>query len=507
MKKITIAVLLLFSTFLISCKKTELPTGSANTTFEKLNLGDIYTKEFIEKFTDKETITKESLSVDASISSSDQYIILFDNGRVYSLVSKIFFPIDLTDSPAVSVNNQYVLVTRDETYEVYHYLKAQKLHTFDKAEATYNFYYGRIEEKKTVEGEEVITNYEFSNYKPVEPTVNPDENPLQEVIGLTIKDYTYVSNSTGITVFKNKVFYSHYFFEVGYDDHYFLENGNIVIQNIIELDANAADYTYIDSNVKYKLVHYLYDVASKKAKVIDLGIKIDFLQHKSEQFPINVDAMISFKTIDSQAKLIVPITRVGSLSNNLKLREVPLVAGEITDFTPLTENAFVAETSSGYFLFNAKNEIINNFSFNKMTYGDYLFRNETVLLYNRGSNSAFIYNLKNSELLHSGYEFVKVMTEHYAFLKKGDTYYLYDGTLKPLVGELSFHLSQNVYLLEGDETTKYYFYDGTLLFEASDTNAVHRRYYGEGEIIYIFSYTASGAQEHLVLRVKHISLS
>ena len=148
MKKITIVVLLLFSTFLISCKKTELPTGSANTTFEKLNLGDIYTKEFIEKYTYKETITKESLSVDASISSSDQYIILFDNGRVYSLVSKMFFPIDLTDSPAVSVNNQYVLVTRDETYEVYHYLKAQKLHTFDKTEATYNFYYGRIEEKK-----------------------------------------------------------------------------------------------------------------------------------------------------------------------------------------------------------------------------------------------------------------------------------------------------------------------------------------------------------------------
>lgn len=501
MKKIVIALLLLFSVSLVSCKKNELPSGSANTSFEKLTIGEIYTKELIENMDEKETITKEHVAVDADINFSDSYLIKFSNNRVYSISSKTFFPIDLTDSPTVSTNNQYVLVTFAEKYEVYHYIKAELLYRFNKADATYTFNYNNIYEEKDVDGETVTKTYKFSNYQPIDEPVVVDENPIADLGFFTIGKYAYRDDSVGVTIFKENKLYAHYFFEVGYENHFYLENGNILIQHVLRLPNDSDEYTYIDSNVKYKLTHYLYDVASKTAKVVNLNILIQFLQYKSEQFPIKVDNMIGFNTIDSAARLIVPIDRMGSLSNGLKLREVQLEFGQVNELMAFNEKSFAIGIDYGYYLINDKNELINSMTFNRGVYNSRLFKNETLLLRNIATDAIFIYNLRTGELLHKGYQHVHD-NDSMVLLLKDDAYYSFNGELTKLDGEFGYTVHSSIYTVRDGTTYKHYYKDGTHLFNTDTNDMTAVSHYGQGEIIFILSYSNEGIKHHYVLRLK-----
>ena len=508
MKKTILIFLLLFSTLLVGCTKKET-TGGANTTHPKVNLKDIYTKDYFEQQKiSVVTVSVGTIQHESAIVDQNWYLIQFASNKVYS--THLNKDLDFEPSMAVDVDisNHYIYVENPTEYLIFHTITLEKLHTLPKDSTKYAYTFERfyILVEDIVDGENVFNaRYNFLRYQPVD-NADPSESPLILPGSFKINDYTYDQTANGVIIYKDDAFYAHYYYEAAHDNSFFLANGNILTQHKINLPEEALEYDYIESGVKYKLMHYLFEVSSKKVKVVDLPINILSLQSKSEETPYNVDNYITFNTIDAVSKTIVKIIRQGALSNSLKVSEIVLDFGTINSFKQLSVDTFFIRSGNGLFLVNGENKIINSIYIDYQNYSYFICDDATIIIYNDSTTKAFIYDLKDGKLLYEGYTYITVLTTGNRFaLEKDDEYYIYDnGNLEKIDGEFEELFGQPFYRVEKDGLYTYYHLDGTTLFKSDVVATIKAASepvsFGS---IRIFTYTYLGDTYHTYHRTSY----
>lgn len=92
--------------------------------------------------------------------------------------------------------------------------------------------------------------------------------------------FNYMTDAYGLVVNYDEIYFYDltkwiecvYSYEIPAGAQYFiLNNGNILVQELVTLPENAANYDYTDGIYKYDLVHTVVDVANKTASNLELG--------------------------------------------------------------------------------------------------------------------------------------------------------------------------------------------------------------------------------------------
>lgn len=507
MKKIVIILLFFLGTLLVGCKSNNVPNGSTNTSFDQEKISSIYTQELIDKFQPERTFNYITVDVDSMILRSNPRVIQFQNNRLYSIASDKFFPINVAEIANIDFSKSYVQVEMlDSTYKIYNMMTTELLYTFnfDSVNETTYYSYDFIENVKTDEaGEKTTVTHYFVNFLPGEKPIFNDNPILSNMYDMTVDNYGYRNSEIGIMMYKDDKYYASYLYNIEPDDIFLLENGNIIIQYLNEMPSDSTDYDVIIMDKRYKLTHHLYEIDKKQYRELDLGYLIDEISRKTEEFSFGVDNVITFRTIDPISKQRFEMMRIGSFSNDLKLKEVSFEFGGFGDLFPFNTNSYLVENDNrALFLVDGSNKVINSISFDIYNYRSSIYKNETIFLRDVNFGDVYIYNLRDSALLYSGYKFVDIV-EKYNFVIKDDKYYVFDGELKEIDAENLFFMEAPVYIALKDGTYTFYYLDGTTLFEASDSDYNVRYHYDSlnQEEVYIFTYKALGITTHTILRV------
>ena len=507
MKKFVVVLLLLFSTMLFGCKKKE-NTGGANTTHPNMFLKDIYTQALIdsEKAQTYElktgTLKRESL-----IAEVTEYYIRFDSGHIYSMTTNSDFAFDPTLAINTITSGNYIRIDYTDKHLIFHKVTARLLYTLPKeATLNYTFNMSSIIVRELVDGVfEEKQRYLFNGYDPIDETSSPEETPVQLPDSKKIDDYYYDETSTGITVYHKDAFHTHYYFEAGYDSHHYLSNGDIISQHKILLPKETKEYTYVSLGDKYKLVHYLFSVREKKVKMVDLGIDIFAIMPTSDKTPYNVDNILAYMTIDKISKTVVPLPRLGSISNDLKIKEVVLDFGMPDQIYPYSPDSYLMKSGTGLYLIDGENKIINSMYVDFNNYRIDPIDHEMVLIYHITTRDAFIYNLRDGTLLHSNYKYIEELqsNERYLF-EKDDKSYIFDGKMNEVNGQMELLSISNVYLITTETSYMYYFFDGTKLFESSVKAIIESPFYPDVPT-YVFTYKLDGETFHTYIKIIDIA--
>lgn len=431
--------------------------------------------------------------------------MVFSNNKVYSLETNKYFDIDQAGLSHVIYSYQYILANYETKYLVYHYLTGELLYNIPRNQNDdYLFNEDYISVRGLNQSGDYVEKerYEFRDYKPLVQDGLEKEDPLKVERKIKVKDYSYSFGVSGVSIYKDNKFYSYYAYDSGFKDYFVLESGNILTSHQIQVDFLSDDYDYLVNGAKYKMYYYLYDVKEKKAIRKNIPIIIEMVVRKQENFPCEVDAMITFKTIDPLTKTVSQNFRLGSIDNKLNIREVNLGVGEIYDFYPINENLFVIQAGvNDLFLIDGNNNILNTFIYNKQDYTHIIFDNETIMLVSKDFlQHVFIYNLRTSELLHEGYRYIN-RVKNQVILKKDDNYYAYNGDFTQLEEPYSY-LSGGapVYIKKNGALYDYYHEDGTFLFSSNSMYAYYQLERTTGLKIHIYSYEINGVIKHCIVK-------
>jgi hypothetical protein len=452
---------------------------------------------------EKEVPETRTLEVNANIVECNAYIIHFSNNEVYSISSKKFF--ELGGTYTVTFKNlEYVKISYDNKHMIYHYKTAKLLYTLDiDPNVRYTFERYTITVEDLVEGEyELRKVYRFDDYEPIEEDL--EFKPIDLSNYRTIKEYAYKTDTDGITVYKNGKFYAYYYYEENHTRTFYLPNGNMLFYHEEELDADAEEYDFNDGYDKYNYYYLLYDLAAKKIKKVALPIIINNIVLYDDAFGfIKVDAGLDFNAIDPKTKMLTR-DRIGSINNDLKIKEINFEFGEMDDFYAYHNNRFlIISREAGAFLVDGKNnKIISSFEYDKYLQLTPL-PGETVALYDDYNEKIHIYSLETGKAIHSEYDLLGIIDTNILLLEKDDKYYRYDGSLhlldgKPIVLEYG---NVPMYIIERDDGYDYYMSNGVKLFKAADANALVKRDYifEDMKTFYIFSYTVDGVIKHCIV--------
>lgn len=506
MKKILTVLLLLSSFLLVGCEKFQKDKiGGPNTSYENLEIKKIFTKGVIDFFKPETKLTITTLEENAWLEYSNSRIMVFSNNKVYSLETNKYFDIDQAGLSHVIYSYQYILANYETKYLVYHYLTGDLLYNIPRNQNDdYLFNEDYISVRGLNQSGDYVEKerYEFRDYKSLVQDGLEKEDPLKVERKIKVKDYSYSFGVSGVSIYKDNKFYSYYAYDSGFKDYFVLESGNILTSHQIQVDFLSDDYDYLVNGAKYKMYYYLYDVKEKKAIRKNIPIIIEMVVRKQENFPCEVDAMITFKTIDPLTKTVSQNFRLGSIDNKLNIREVNLGVGEIYDFYPINENLFVIQAGvNDLFLIDGNNNILNTFIYNKQDYTHIIFDNETIMLVSKDFlQHVFIYNLRTSELLHEGYRYIN-RVKNQVILKKDDNYYAYNGDFTQLEEPYSY-LSGGapVYIKKNGALYDYYHEDGTFLFSSNSMYAYYQLERTTGLKIHIYSYEINGVIKHCIVK-------
>jgi hypothetical protein len=486
MKKIIIFVIILGSLLLGGCtdKKGEIIKDGANASYPELYLKDAFTGQFWETFQTRRTMSMNNVDIeDGAIVEYNALAIVYPNSVVYSILNKKFFYINNPSQATVSLGNrQYVLAEDPNEFRVYSLLTTEGLYTYVKdPKITVNFYNDYIEKFELVNGVWELTDTKtFRNFKPVEPTDDDSFDPLAVPDNVNlINGYSYDNDATGIDIFKDGKYYARYYFEPLMEDFFVLGNGNILTLHLREiLDIEKEEYDFKQGGKYYDIFYYLYNVEDKNIRQVELPIYIDNIIQKSNFYKIGIDTLASFRSIDSRTKTITDVTRMGSLTNNLEIKEFNFdfdISNFNIEYIEGTRN-YIFENNVGAFLVNDKNKVINALLYDSNIYNLHVYDNETAVLVNSNTQKAYIYKLSDSTRVVPGeYEFMGILSGGVKtiILKRGTQFYRYDGNLHEILGEVTLYdRYRGIYLAKSEDDYKFYYADGTHLFSTTNLASV-----------------------------------
>ncbi len=493
MKKIIMFILILGSLLLGGCmgsKRGEIIKDGANASYDKLYLKDALSADFWANFDEIRTMSAfiiDEIPARTAPTETNAFAIRYAPTTIYSILNKKFFLINNESNATVHPfgDRQYLLSEDRNEFRVYSFLTTEGIYAFVKdPNYDYNFEDDYIEKFELIDGQwELKNTYYFEDYKAVEKA--GDFSPFLDLSQLLeVNGYYYQNDISGIDIFKNGKYYTRYYFEPLMDDYFILGNGNILTLHIREIpNIEVEDYDYTDSGLYYEYFYYLFDVKDKTVRLVELPIIIDALQPKSNFFPLSVDSMMWFRPVDPRTKTIVDVQKIGALMNNLEIKELEFdfnAGGLNIGYIKGTKN-YVFETDLGAFLVSDKNKVINSLLFNPNDYDFYYFDNETCVLVDSFTNDAYIYKLSDSSKVAEGeieYRGRFTGNRDILLLKKGNTYYKFDGTLQELSGDATvFDSARGIYYIKVGEEYRFYYIDGTSLFITKNLASVRRSSY------------------------------
>lgn len=487
MKK-RLIILVLFSFLLVGCSHST----------KKFVMKDAFPKKFTELMTPKVSMSHKTLNYDVEISQMNEFVIVFNDFSIYHVELEEFLQFDKTTTNFINLNGQYLLINNTNEYLVFSYKTGKKLLTLEKGLTfDFQFNYNEIIVRELIEGSyQEKEKYYFKDYDLLEEV--QEEDLLISPNLNKVKKYEYMSNSEGITLFKDGKFYTYYQFEENMKSWYFLENGNILTLYIKELPNDSKEYDFIDGVKKCKYKYVLYEISKKREKVVELNIIIGFLMPKNDQFPIGWDNVIGYKKIDKETKVLDEKSSNGGISNNLKtITPLEFDFGMPRDVTIIDGGLFALEMEYGIFLINGKNKIVNQLIFDVDSYGVDILRNATVMLTINGKT--IIYNLKKGESLKKDIEIIDSLNLDTYILKDNDKYYVFNGEFTEYDKEVS-KVNDMFYKVEGTTYFNYHFIDGNKIFN-TDQSVNYNSSYGGTYTLYVFSYPKGGAIVHEIVKV------
>ena len=276
--------------------------------------------------------------------------------------------------------------------------------------------------------------------------------------------YYYCYDGGKIMIYdKNLVLlYTYYYDSEGSHDMYILDDGNILVQYIIQEMDESKSFSYIENGKKYTLKTVLVNVEKKCATKKDFKYYVSSLRSnsylKSENgycFDERVENVATLYPIEKQRLLKSGNDKMTvNLTNGLKVKERldQIVDNQIPGTRPYSfQGRFVYDTPEGEILTNGESEVVGLFTYDYDEYtGDALI-NENFLIkngriYDYDLNLLFDYEIE-------GYQLKKMYNNSIIFSKEEEI-----TAYEDVSNSNGFKFSERT---EKEDATSYYRFDPT----------------------------------------------
>ena len=245
-----------------------------------------------------------------------------------------------------------------------------------------------------------------------------------------------------------------------------LENGNVLVQAVVELKDDAISYDFFEDGEKYDIVYDMIDPAAKAVNSVEFGYYIENLEQPAEDSAYSEKALnianvycITNDRVDRNAKTMV-------IDNELKvLFDVTSVFGSnIQNITAVAKDRYLVERVMGtdeYGWPAVVKEVLNG----KGEHITYLSENVEL------TAGAVVYNGKlfdlNMKLVEAVKEFDFIDAgSGYAIFHKDGEYFIYNGGKEPkLIGNIWPEIYEFGYVLDNGAERVLYGANGEELFK------------------------------------------
>ncbi len=214
-------------------------------------------------------------------------------------------------------------------------------------------------------------------------------------------------------------------------DRFFLDNGNILVQESVILPESAVNYDYTDGRYKYDLVHTLVDIANKTETNLEFGY---YVARRVDKNTVNPESADSVKNI-----LEVKVISNKNLGKTLKLAfdDALAIIAEYDAILPefvyevelIADGVFkgdvvYGEGSAVTKLFNAKGEELATLPNSAAIYGTYIINEYKFYDF----TMKLLFDPAAAEGDEDDYV-IMARYDEYVLLLKGDDYYYWNATL------------------------------------------------------------------------------
>ncbi len=202
---------------------------------------------------------------------------------------------------------------------------------------------------------------------------NKDTFVMRPVFTKVVGDFGYIANDTAIYVYNlasEKLVDCVYSYQLPEADEFkvfYLANGNILVQTVDALDANAKKYDYKENGYKFDINYILVDVTAKTAAAADFGYYIEdvtLTEEMEDMLKPDVPNAVTAYAI-KDGKLLDSAELRMLVDNDLTIKAVmkgTLTGQNDNKYTLVADNRFLTSFGYGagtyYGIVNEKGELV-----------------------------------------------------------------------------------------------------------------------------------------------------